>query len=318
MSARSDMDERLVDEAVAWQQALERDDADWAGYVAWLEADPRHREAFDEIALLGRIIDERADDLRTIALPSAAADPPARVDRRRWRIGSLAAAAAAIAVGVPALWPAPADTIYSTGPGVTRQIALGNGASVDLAPSSRLVASAGDTTRLQLARGEAYFDVTHDPARTLLVQAGNYSVTDIGTKFGINLAPEFVTVTVAEGHVSVKPDVGGSTRVAAGQQLLARRNSADERILKVAAADVGSWRRGRLVYNQVPLSAVAADLERYSGKTVTVNPGIRDLQFSGVLTVGDGSRLFDNLSDLMSITYESEGSHVRLVASPAR
>ena len=58
MTVLKDIDERLLDEALAWRAALESDDADWDGYTLWLEADARHREAFDQIALTERIVDD--------------------------------------------------------------------------------------------------------------------------------------------------------------------------------------------------------------------------------------------------------------------
>jgi transmembrane sensor len=319
MSARSEIDERLLDEAIAWHHALEGDDADWDGYAQWLDADPLHREAYDEIALLDRQVDDHAGELQRLIRP-----PPALIEERRthwtrrpWIYGSVAAVLA-IAVGVPALQHAPADAVYMTGAGQTRTIAFANGASVELAPSTRLVAMGGDPGRLELAKGEAYFDVTHDPSRTLSIQAGDYKVTDIGTKFAMNLASEAVTVGVAEGNVSVAANEGEPTRVAAGEQLIARRADHSARKMTVASKDVGSWRHGRLVYNDAPIAVVAADLSRYSGKTVTVDPTLADREFSGVLVVGDGSKLFDTLSGLMAISYDQQGSAVRLVAAHTR
>jgi transmembrane sensor len=319
MSARSEIDERLLDEAIAWHHALEGDDADWDGYARWLDADPRHREAYDEIALLDRQVDDHAGELRRLIQP-----PPALIEgprthwtRRPWFYGSVAAALA-VAVGLPVLRPAPGDTVYMTGAGQTRHIAFANGASVQLAPSTRLIAMGGDPGRLELSKGEAYFDVTHDPSRTLSIQAGDYRVTDIGTKFAMNLASEAVTVAVAEGNVSVAANEGEPTRIGAGEQLIARRSDHAARKMTVASTDVGSWRHGRLVYNDAPIAVVAADLSRYSGKTVTVDPTLADRQFSGVLVVGDGSKLFDTLSGLMAISYDRQGDVVRLVAAPAR
>jgi transmembrane sensor len=318
MSARSEIDERLLDEAIAWHQALEGEDADWEAYADWLTADPRHREAYDEIALLDREIDDRAGELRRFVEPV-----PAIEERRRrrvgkpWLYGSIAAALA-IAIAVPTLRPARADLDYATGAGQTRRIALRNGASVELAPSTRLVAKAGDPGRLELARGEVYFDVAHDPSRTLSIRAGGYEVTDIGTKFAMNLASDAVTVSVAEGNVSFAQEGEGATRLGAGEQLIALRSAHSARKTSIAGKDVGSWRRGRLVYNNAPLGVVAADLSRYSGKTVTVDPALIDRQFSGVLVIGDGSKLFDTLSGLMAISYRTQGDAVRLVGAAAR
>jgi transmembrane sensor len=291
-----------------WHRLLQGDDADWEAYARWLEADPRHRQAFDEIALTDRIVEDHKATL--VELASVAPVRPAAPARRRLLVGSLVAALA-VAIGIPALWQRPGDTVYSTHVGETRRIALASGAAIDLAPSSRLVVQGGDTARLQLAEGSAYFDVRHDPNRALSIQAGDYAVSDIGTKFAIDLVEDGVMVGVSEGNVSVAPaNAGEATRLSAGQRLLARKGTVS--VSPVAARDVGSWRQGRLVYDNAPLSVVAADISRYSGKHVLLDPAVRDRRFSGVLVIGDGSRLLANLSDFMAISYRVEGDSVRL------
>jgi transmembrane sensor len=318
MSARSDIDERLLDEAIAWHQALEGDDADWDAYALWLEADPLHRRAYDEIALLDRTVDDHAGALRPFAEPALPVEEPRR-RRVRWPwVSGAIAAALAVAVAVPTLRPSHTDTEYTTAAGQTRHIALVNGATVELAPSTRLVAIGGDPGRLELTKGEAYFDVAHDPSRTLAIGAGGYRVTDIGTKFAMNLAGDAVSVAVAEGHVSVGSRDGDPTRLDAGEKLIVRGSDHNATKSNVDSKDVGSWRKGRLVYDDTPLVVVAADLSRYSGKTVSADPAILDRQFSGVLVIGDGSKLFDTLSRLMAISYRTQGNAVRLVDAHAR
>lgn len=320
MTARSEISERLLDEALAWHRALERDDADWDAYTLWLEADPLHRQAFDEVALTDRIVNERADDLRA-SRPHVLDEAGGRTasSRRGWLLGSMAAALA-LAIGVTASWPGRThpDAVYATARGETRHVALAQGIAVDLAPASRLVLRDGDPTRMELARGDAYFEVAHDPRRALSIAAGGYAVSDIGTRFGLNLAGDAVTLAVAEGDVSIAPAGGAATRVSAGQRLIAHKGGGAARLGPVQARDVGSWRDGRLVYDNTPLSLVAADIARYSGKTITVDPAIGDRPFSGVLAIGDGSRLLANLSDLMAISYQEKGGGVRVMAAPVR
>ena len=311
MTARSDMDERLLEEAMAWHVALESDDADWDGYILWLEADPRHREAFDVVALTDRLVGEHRDDLRLL---TAAPPPQVRRGGRRQMLFGGVAAALALAIGIPALMPK-GDTVYATGAGETRRIALGNGAAIDLAPASRLVVKEGDENDLELAGGEAYFDVRHDPARALTIHAQGYAVSDIGTRFAMNLAGPALLVSVAEGHVAVGSEGNSPTNLAAGQKLVARGDEGTMRISRIAANDVGSWRQGRLVYDDAPLSVVAADIARYSGKAVVLDPAIRARRFSGVLSVGDGSKLLADLAAVMALRYDVQGDRIRVSAS---
>jgi transmembrane sensor len=308
------MDERLLEEAMAWHVALESDDADWDGYTLWLEADPRHREAFDVVALTDRLVGEHRDDLRLL---TAAPPPQVRRGGRRQMLFGGVAAALALAIGIPALMPK-GDTVYATGAGETRRIALGNGAAIDLAPASRLVVKEGDENDLELAGGEAYFDVRHDPARALTIHAQGYAVSDIGTRFAMNLAGPALLVSVAEGHVAVGSEGNSPTDLAAGQKLVARGDEGTMRISRIAANDVGSWRQGRLVYDDAPLSVVAADIARYSGKAVVLDPAIRARRFSGVLSVGDGSKLLADLAAVMALRYDVQGDRIRVSAGASR
>ncbi|MBV1692621.1 FecR domain-containing protein [Novosphingobium sp. G106] len=317
VTARPEIDERLLDEAEAWHSALELGDADWDGYTAWLEADSLHREAFDAVVLTHRIVDERVGNLgmpAPIEQPAAIAPP---VSHRRWVYGAVAATVA-LGVGISTLWLRPADTVYSSSQQEYRQLALGSGIAVDLAPASRLVVIGGNATTLELAQGEAVFTVAHDPGRGLAIKAGEYVVGDIGTTFSVNLSAHSVKVGVAEGRLTVAADGGDATAVSAGQQVIAPRSGGSVHLSQIAPPDIGSWRQGRLVYSDTPLAVVAADISRYSGKAIEVDPAIGSQSFSGVLTIGDGSKLLASLADIAGLTYEETGNHARLGAGPAR
>lgn len=42
--------------ALRWQEAIDADQVDWSGFTAWLEADPAHREAFDAVSQIDRML----------------------------------------------------------------------------------------------------------------------------------------------------------------------------------------------------------------------------------------------------------------------
>jgi transmembrane sensor len=193
VTASTNIDERLLDEAVAWHRALDAEDADWDGYTLWLEADPRHREAFDAIALTDRIVADHAGRLREILVDEREPVVPKRRLAPRWIFGAVAALAIGITVPMTMTMMPSANVTYDSGAN-PRRIALATGISVDLAPSSILRAKGGDIRNLELARGEAYFDVAHDPNRVLSIQAGRYTVSDIGTRFAVNMSNDAVIV----------------------------------------------------------------------------------------------------------------------------
>lgn len=313
MTARSDIDEEILDQAIAWQMALESDDPDWDGYVAWLEADSRHREAFDSIALIAAAVDEHKTDIVHVLEAQRPVEKARSTSPWKLFLGGGLAAALALVVAVPMLSPKSVVT-YKTEAGKSRSIALANGTEVTLSPSSSIVVHGKDAAAIELASGEAYFDVKHDPGRVLSVSAGGYTITDIGTRFSVNLSGPIFRVGVSEGTISVTSNQSDqSTQVSAGHQLVAGGQNLT--LSNVPPGDVGSWRAGRLSYNDAPLSLVAADISRYSGRAVTVDPSLEKNHFSGTLVVGDGTRLLPDLAALMAVQILPEGNGVRLSAA---
>lgn len=317
MKARPEIDERLLDDALAWQQALESDDADWDGYTAWLEADSRHRQAFDSLALIDAAVKENRASIEALLAARQSAEIPGRSRRRRWVLGGAVAAVLALVVAIPVLQRADPVSTYRSEPGRSRDLALANGTNVTLSPASAIVVTGRDAANIELASGEAYFDVRHDPARTLTVTVNGYQVTDIGTRFVVNGGSGRFHVGVSEGVVSVTlPGSNRTVQVNAGQQMFSDDGVAT--VSAVPAADIGSWRSGRLSYSDAPLPIVAADIARYSGKTVAVDPSLEKKHFSGILVIGDGTRLVDDLATVMGIQVSPHKDGYRLSAALSR
>ena len=306
--------ETVTLEAVRWLDALTRDDADWDGFTAWLEADPDHRAAYNEAALIDARVDAQRDRLAAI-LPVEA---PARSARRRWALGGGVGAAAAAAIAglviLPA-GPAEADQIYRTGQGQTRQVALADGSRIDLASGSMLTVKPGEQ---QLALdGTASFAVPHRPGRTLTVQAAGMTIQDIGTRFEIATGDKVARVAVAEGQVSVAaPELAGPVTIAHGKRLTVDRVAGVAEVKP--AAEFAPWQRGRLVYEDAPLPLVAAEVGRYAGRRVVLAPGLSGRRFSGVLTIGDGSALVTDLARLMDVDARADGKAYRLAVHSGR
>ncbi|AHE55418.1 FecR family protein [Sphingomonas sanxanigenens] len=316
MTGRSHEDNMIVEEALAWQAVLARDDADWDGYIAWLEADPRHREAYDAIDLVDAAVDTHRVAVRDV-LEAPTSVPPGRfrLPRLAWVIGGGIAAALAFLMVLPMPWATQSVRSYAA-ESRARTVQLANGTTVTLSPASKILVHGEAATRIELAQGEAYFDVRHDPSRTLTVAAGPYSVTDIGTRFSVNRTEDAFRVAVSEGVVSIASPRMETVRVAAGQQLV----SADDtpRLSAVAADDVGSWRSGRLSYSNAPLSLVAADISRYANAPVIIDPSLENAHFSGSLVIGDGSRLVDDLATIIGARVVRAEGRVRLSAAAGR
>lgn len=318
--------------AATWHSRLDAPDMDWDRFGEWLAADPSHRAAYDAIAGL--------DAEFVAAAPAIAARLPANDDQagsvhryvvplatsrtRRWQWAALGSSGA-LAAGLAVLLVAPsgddAAQAYETGRTETRSVTLADGSRMQIDRGSRVTVSGGRSPVIEIAQGAANFAVRHDPSRVLMVRAGGYEIRDLGTKFDVVSARGRVAVTVAEGMVSVLP-VGGApsdaTTLQAGQSLditpakqIAERRTVDP-------ARVSDWTDGRLDYDGAPLPLVAADISRYAQSPLTVDPSAANLRFSGVLTIGDGSRLVDQLQAVLPIRVRRVAGVVHLGAAGGR
>lgn len=318
----SNGDDAVLAEAVRWHLASERDDMDWDAFTRWLEADPRHRRVFDEVALTGAMLGEYASGLPeestgAMLMPANDEDDEPIVARprpgARWRWGGFAIAASLAAlVAVPQML-SPAAQVYAT-QGDARRVALLDGSSVLLAPRSRLSVEGRGQERMTLSGG-AIFDIRHDPARQLEISAGSVTITDIGTRFDVQAEGHAVRVAVVEGRVEVSADaLTDPVRLDAGRGLAFDGEAGTATVAAVKAADVGAWQDGRLSYENAPLALVVADLRRYAGVTVDVPAHLRDRRFSGTLIVDDGDAALRDLVQLMGLRLG--GSHGAWTVEP--
>lgn len=317
MTAPSDIDEARLDEALAWHAALESDDADWDGYLAWLELDARNRAAFDSIALVSAMVDTHGSEVAQLIAPQSPPSAHRRFMRPLLYAGGGIAASVALMLAIPLVRTDETVATYAADVGKSETVKLANGISVTLSPSSRIVVRGKDASRIELARGEAYFDVRHDPARLLTVSAGDYGISDIGTRFTVNIAKRAFRVGVAEGTITVAAArTDRPVTVKAGHQLTA--DAGNMTLSPAPADDVGSWRAGRLSYIDAPLALVAGDIARYTGKPVAIDPSLEMRHFSGTLVIGDGTKLLSDFASVMALRVQPEGRGFRVGLPPAR
>ncbi|WP_448661194.1 FecR family protein [Sphingomonas sp. CJ20] len=308
-----------IDEAAArWRLAQAHDDMDWIAFTEWLEADPRHRDAFYEIARL----DQRIDAAGPILSQLLAEPPP---PRRSWpriaRWGAVAAVlVAAILLTVPyaVRAPAPVEVAIRTAPGQVRAVRLPDGSTATLAPGSVLHVPSSRAEAIRL-EGAAFFDVRHDAAHPMTVRAGDYAIRDVGTRFEVSTGGGMIRVAVAEGSVAVRaPDIRDAVSVGAGQALTLTEGSTRAERHQIDTRAVGRWRAGTLVYDSVPLGLVVADIARTSGQPVTIAPQLAGRRFSGMIATGDRTAMVGALSALTGLEPRKDGDAIRLGDGAAR
>lgn len=124
----------------------------------------------------------------------------------RWGVGIAMSVLAAVALFAGLQWFAsrPQLQSYATRHGEQRSLQLPDNTVVRLNSDSTIAVSFDRRhRRVEVVRGQAYFEVAKDPARPFGVQVDGLLIKDIGTTFDIYRQGADTTVTVAEGQVQV-------------------------------------------------------------------------------------------------------------------
>lgn len=295
-AARPGANEALIDEAVDWLvrvEAKDASDADFDAFAEWLAANPDHVEAYERadgywqgLARVDRGKLEAFQRRRAAgATASGSASPLRFKDRTGGWLTALASAAAVILAVL--LWVVdpfgygsvePERLIYQSAKGEVRTIDLEDGSRVTLgADTTLVVALQHDTRAVELQAGEAFFDVAPNPARRFDVRSGELRVRVTGTQFDVQRKGGFTQVAVAEGAVDVSfaiaangSDRNATTTLESGQRVIVSRSGDLGAVSGFDPDRVGAWRHNRLFYEDVPLEAIVADLNRYRGQEIRV------------------------------------------------
>ena len=298
--------------AIAWYLRLrEPADADWDGFMAWLEEDPRHDALYQEVANAHDAYGDLVDDA-DIWKPSND-NMPAQPRRLKLFAGIATAAAASVAgfVGYPLMMAGPATYAVETLPGQHQMVRLDDGTKIELNGDTKVTLRKGDARFASLDRGEATFTVTHDATNPFAVHVGEDVYQDVGTAFNMTReASGAVETAVSQGAVLYNPG-SDAVRIDAGKVLRTAGGSAT--LAKVDTASVATWRQGKLVYNHTPIARIASDLSRNLGVPIQVSPDVATRTFSGVVMLGgDDSTILPRVAALLDISVSRGNSGWRM------
>lgn len=286
-------------EATDWFILLQEEPADpdlRRRFDAWREAGPLNAEAWAAT--------ERTSDVAAAMTPAHADEWMPAVARRRaerrtsrWSqrgIGlSLAATALAACVALVAAPPMilRLQSDHVTGTAELRTLELPDGSKVTLGPASAIALAFGSgERRLRLLEGEAFFEVTHDPARPFRVEVAKVEAFVLGTSFDVRLDALAVTVAVEEGVVGVAARAEGSLlaeRVEAGQAVRVAPGGRIERSTEPSQL-MAAWRKGQLLSHDRPLREAVDQLRRYyAGTIVLTDDAFAERTVTGVYNLAD-------------------------------
>lgn len=289
--------------ACQWVSIINSDgasDEELRQFGDWVGADPAHAAAFAHYE--GLFVDvAELKDLEYLLEAAAGRKHAGVIDKLVTAmrgafahplipVMGIAAIIALMVVSQVLLNPSINPHSYATHIAETRDIALPDGSVLTLGARSVAEVDYKENVRsVILLNGQAFFDVTPDPARPFVIQAGRASVQVVGTRFDVKLISQETHVAVAEGIVSVR----GSTDRAVGVQLFAGEavSVAGGDLSEVHSIDVDAieaWRKGRLIYDNAPLREVVADLNRYASRRLALEASVDEtLTITGAFKVSD-------------------------------
>lgn len=313
---------RLEAQAAEWLIRLDDEGCspdDYAEFEKWRTRSDHHREIFNRLAADWKGFDRLSDlnDYTALIDHSTIAEFEVKVSRRRFLI--TLAASIAMAFGVGALynsffWGKP--DVFQTAVGERKRIELPDSTIIELNTNSLVHAVYSKSTReIRLLKGEAYFEVTHDPSRPLSVFAGQGIVEVLGTAFTVRMRnDEKIDVLVSEGNValgvldSVTPDgIKPLTKIQAGQDVVLHREEI-EHLRDLDLEEIArklSWRNGILSFRGESLADVVADMSRYADVRIEIDDeDLRRLTVDGYFRVGEIETMIEALKVMADLEVE--------------
>lgn len=255
---------------------------------------------------------------RIAALKRAAVEEP--LHKREGARASVFKIAMAFCVFAALGWTAttllvgPKFTSYTTPVGGHRLLVLANGSKIELNTDSVLRLSDSATVReAELVRGEAYFEIKHDPTHPFMVNAAGRKIVDVGTKFLVRNGADHLEVTLFEGRVLLGAPDGSRmapSKLAAGDIAIATANATSivKRPVGVLENEA-SWRQGVLVFHRTSLADAAAEFNRYNDhKLIVADPDAAKLKIDGKFRTNDVASFTEVAEDVLRLRIERQSN----------
>lgn len=339
MSNEAKSEEELERQAAEWFTRLHSGEVDSDTrdrFEAWLHGDRAHKIAYREFEQVYRDLDFVAE--------KAGVDVDEALGRKRslWGLhypewlktpvgGGSAALVSLVTLALVVFTlmqprtdaPGFLEPDYVTEIAEIREVILEDGSVVTLGAKSQIKTEFSATRRqVTLIDGEAFFEVAKDANRPFFVAAQDTLVRVVGTKFDVKRSADIVHVSVLEGVVEVmKPSnieqaiTSADTSVidkqvlTAGERVSAARRVALPEARQVEQIQPGSWREGRLAYEDASLAEIVADLNRYYERPIRIaSSDVGDLRSTLAFQTTEIDQVFDVMAAIHPINVEKPAS----------
>lgn len=300
-SLASELNNDIDEQAVAWFIRLRADNVtgeEKTSFFRWLNQADAHRETFNEISKLWG----DADLLQ--ALGETARQQRLAPHKNKFNLPLALAACLALVLLFHSELMVLMQGDYSTGVGEGKTVYFDDGSTAMLNTDTAIAVSMnGSQRRVELLKGEVYFEVKADPNRPFIVQAGHSTTRVLGTRFFVHEKSDSDEVKVVSGRVEV------TDRHVLKQPLILH----DREAVSVDAAGLGetrlldsalstSWVNGFLVFENAPLENVISQIRRYrTGVVVYKDNTLRELKINGRINLRESDDMLKVLGKNLSV-----------------
>ncbi len=178
----------------------------------------------------------------------------------------------------------------------------------------------GSDSREVKLEGEAYFEVNPDPEKLFNVYSANAIINVLGTKFNVRAWKETgkVEVAVTEGSVSFGVNEAPEKQIILNKGFAGSLSQTGE-LSAPKHVDVNkslSWMRGEMSFDDVPLSEILAQVERwYNVRFALQDSTIIDERLAVSITKNSLNNVLDVLTTLTNTQYKIEGNVITLATA---
>ena len=171
------------------------------------------------------------------------------------------------------------------------------------------------TERKVFLKGEAYFQVAKDATKPFRVMVNDMQVEALGTEFNINAYrdDDCLRTTLAEGKVRVSyPDTRQECILVPGEQAVLKEGVITTG--QVNVDDIIAWKKGRFVFSDMSLEAIAHQLERWYDVEIRFDDTVaKYYRFTGVMKrYNELEQVLGLIEETTNVRFKVEGQQVKV------
>jgi len=211
---------------------------------------------------------------------------------------------------------------YRTGVGERRMVVLSDGTTLMLNTASAVdILFDATERRVRLLAGEILITTAPDREpvpRPFLVETAFGTARALGTQYVMRHHAHGTGVAVYTGAVEIRPRDNPARKLVLQSGYSASYTAQTITVPEVASRAGMAWAEGFIVARSMRLGDFIAELGRYSRKTLSCDPALRDVLVSGSFPVDDVGKVLDTLGTTLNVRQQTVsrfwgGDEIRLV-----